>query len=427
MEHYVNYEGDRIFFTLPEGWNVISPQDKAPPAVVSDVRVEVNRALDNPIGSPKIEALARPGMEIVLLFDDQQRPTPAYIAFPEIMNRLNSIGVPDERITAVCACGTHPHPGDEQLLAKLGEEVLARLKGRIFFHDCRSPENIIIGKTHRGNVVEINRHVALADLVIGVGECMPHPAAGYGGGFKILMPGVSSYRAIAEHHFHLMCNRDARVNLLDGNVFWEEIVDAGRLSRLAFKLDFIMNEKKQVIRAFAGDPEAEQREGAKFAESLYLMTLPHHADVTIASAAPLEIGVQATKALHMAQGCTRSGGSIVWIASQKHAGPILPLIKEMGSPKTANEIHRDFVNGVIPEALRPFGISYIMQVVHFKEFSEKFDIHHVTEGLTPEQVAMMGMTYSSSLQETIDILGKRMPRADVAIFPSGGNIIAEVR
>lgn len=427
MEHYVNYEGDRMFFTLPKGWNVISQQDKAPPSVVSDVKAEVIRALDNPIGSQKIEALAKPGMEVVLLFDDQQRPTPAYVAFPEIMRRLNGVGVPDERITAVCACGTHPNPSDEQLRAKLGDEVLARLNGRIFSHDCRSSENIIIGKTHRGSVVEVNGHVALADLVIGVGECMPHPAAGYGGGFKILMPGVSSYRAIAEHHFHLMRNGKTKVNVLDGNVFWEEIVDAGRLSRLAFKLDFIMNEKKQVIKAFAGDPEGEQREAARFAESLYLMILPHHADVTITSAAPLEIGVQATKALHMAQGCTRAGGSIVWVASQKQAGPILPLIKEMAGPKKANEVHRDFVNGIIPDHLKPFGISYIMQVVHFKEFTEKFDIHHVTEGLTAEQVGMMGMTYSNNLRTTLDTIAQRLPRADVAIFPSGGNIIPEIR
>jgi nickel-dependent lactate racemase len=256
---------------------------------------------------------------------------------------------------------------------------------------------------------------------------MPHPAAGYGGGFKILMPGVSSYRAIAEHHFHLMRNEKAKVNVLDGNEFWEEIVDAGRLSRLAFKLDFIMNERKQVIKAFAGDPESEQREAARFAESLYLVTLPHRADVTITSAAPLEVGVQATKALHMAEGCTRTGGSIVWVASQKQAGPILPLIREMGSPKSASEVHKDFINGIIPDHLKPFGISYIMQVVHFKEFSEKFAIHHVTEGLTPEQVAMMGMTYSNDLQKTVDTVARQLPAADVAIFPSGGNIIPEVR
>lgn len=427
MGLYLNYEGGRIYFDLPRGWNLISEQDRASPEVVSDVKAEIDRALESPIGSARIEDLARPGMDIVLLFDDQQRPSPASIALPLIMNRLNKAGVRDERMTAICACGTHPGPTEEQMKAKVGEEVLSRVAGRLFTHDSKSNENIIIGRTRRGNLVEINRHVALADLIIGVGECMPHPSAGYGGGYKIVMPGTSSYRSIAEHHFAFMRNKNSRVNLLDGNPFWEEIVEAGRLSRLAFKLDFIMNEKKQVIRAFAGDPEAEWREAARFAESLYLMRLPRHADVTITSASPLELGVQATKALLLANCCTRSGGTIVWVASQKQAGPILPLIEEMGSPRSANEIHRDFAGGAIPEHLSRFGISYIMQVVHYKELVERFNIIHVTEGLTPEQVRMMGMTYSNNLQRTVDDLGKDIPRADVAVFPSGGNIIPEVR
>ncbi len=427
MQHYLNYEGDRIFFSLPPGWNVISEEDRAPAPVVSDVKAEIDRALDNPIGSPPIEKIAKPGVEVVLLFDDLQRPTPAHLALPVIMDRLNRAGIGDERMTAVCALGTHPVLSEEQLRIKAGDEVFSRLKGRVFSHDSQSPDNIIIGRTHRGTPVEVNSRVALADLVIGVGECMPHPSAGFGGGYKIIMPGVSSYRAIADHHFAWMRNRSTKVNHLEGNPFFEEIMDAGRIARLAFKLDFIMNEKKQVIKAFAGHPEAEHREASRFAGSLYLMPLPKLADVTITSAAPLEVGVQATKALGMASLCTRSGGTIIWVASQKQAGPIFPLIKEMGSPLSANEVHRDFAAGRIPEHLKTFGISYIMQIIIFKQLAEKFNVVHVTEGLTPEQVRMMNFTYSGSLQESIDTLAKQMPEADVAVFPSGGNIIPEIR
>lgn len=426
MECYINYSGRRLDFTIPSGWNVISEADKAPPPVAADPAAEVARALDNPIGSPKLEELVKPGMDVVLLFDDLQRPTPANLAIPQMLDRINKAGVPDGRVTAVCATGTHPVLSTEQLAGKVGPEAARRLAGRLLCHDAKSPENITIGRTHRGMLVELNRQVALADIVVAVGECMPHPTAGYGGGYKIIMPGVASYRSVAEHHFALMRNRNSKVNLLDGNPFWEEIVDAGRLSRLAFKLDFVMNEKKQVLKAFAGNPEAEQRAGASFAESLYVMNLPHQADITITSAAPLEIGVQATKALHMGCGATRSGGTVVWVAAQKEAGPILPLIKEMGANRSATEVHRDFVDGHIADHLRPFGISYIMQIVHFKDFVEKCRIVHVTEGLTAEQVAMMGMEYSNNLQKTVDKLAAKMPKADVAIFPSGGNVIPRI-
>jgi nickel-dependent lactate racemase len=427
MVAYLNYESRRIEFNLPAGWRVISGQDRPPAPVVKDPFAEINRSLDNPIGSEKIEALGHPGMEAVLLFDDLQRPTPAHIVLPEIMDRLNRAGILDERIKAVCALGTHQILSLQQLKTKVGEKAFSRLEGRLFCHDPHAKDNVIIGRTLRGTLVEINKHVAYADLIIGVGECMPHPVAGYGGGFKLVMPGVCSYRAVADHHFTWMRHQKSKVNVLEGNHFLEEIVDAGRISRMAFKIDLVMNEKKEIIRAFAGDPVAEHREASRYAESLYLVPLPGLADVTITSAYPMEYGVQATKALTMASFCTRTGGAIIWVAPQKEAGPIMPLIKEMASSESAADFHRRLRDGDIPEHLRSFGISYIMQVVFFKQYAEKFKVFHVTEGLSREQVGMMKYHYASTVQEAVDSLADEMPQADVGILPSGGNVIPEVR
>jgi nickel-dependent lactate racemase len=427
MGYYINYEKQKKNFSLPKSWNLISAEDKPPVQGVTDPVQEIRRALDHPIGSPKIEELARPGMEVTLLFDDLQRPTPVHLALPEILDRLNRAGIPDQRISGICAVGTHPIPALEQLEKKVGKEVFSRLQGRIFSHDPHASDNVIIGRTHRGTLVEINPRVAFSDLIIGVGECMPHPCAGFGGGYKIIMPGVCSYRSVASHHFTWMRHRHSRVNLLDGNSFYEEIVDAGRLSRLAFKLDFIINDKKEVIRAFAGDPIAEHREASHYSTTLYTVPLSKLADVTITSAFPLEVGVQATKALTMAGFCTRSGGAIIWVAPQKEAGPIMPLIKEMGSPESASDFHRRLLENKIPDHLRSFGISYIMQVVYFKELAEKFTVAHVTEGLSSEQVKMMKFSYFPDIQEAINQVSQQMPKADVAVFPSGGNIIPEVR
>ena len=425
-ERYVICEGKQICFSLPSGWKVLSDQDKPTVPGVADPVAEIRRALDNPIGSPKLEELAKPGMDVVLLFDDLQRPTPAHLALPELMNRLNRAGIPDSRLTAVCALGTHPVLSYEQLKKKAGEEVAKRLGERLISHDPHSSQNVVIGRTHRGTMVEINPHVAFADLIVGVGECMPHPTAGFGGGYKIVMPGVSSYRAVADHHFAWIRHRYAKVNVMEGNPFYEEVVDAGRLARLAFKLDLVINDKKEIIRAFAGETMAEQKEAAKFAASLYFVPLAKVADVTITSAYPLEIAVQATKALTMAGYCTRSGGIIIWVAPQKEAGPIMPLVQEMASSETATDFHRRLIAGKIPDQLTSFGISYIMQVVFFKELAEKFDVIHVTEGLPTETVRMMKFTHARSLLEAVDMAANKMPKADVAIFPSGGNIIPGV-
>jgi len=170
MSLYINYEGKKIDFSLPKGWKVISGQDRPSAPVVKDPEAEIARALDHPIGSGRIEELARPGMEVVLLFDDLQRPTPAHLVLPRIMDRLNNAGVPDERIRAVCALGTHHLLSPEQLKTKVGKEASSRLEGRLLCHDPHAKDNVIIGRTHRGTLVEINKYVAFADLIIGVGS-----------------------------------------------------------------------------------------------------------------------------------------------------------------------------------------------------------------------------------------------------------------
>ncbi len=427
MNYYLNYDGGRLDFTLPSDWNVLSSRDCAKAPVVENVAQEIERALDSPIGTPPLEKLSRPGMKVVVLFDDMQRATPANLSIPAILNRLNRAGIPDQDITAICARGTHPSPTPEQLKKKVGPESERRLQGRIHDHNAQSTENVLVGRTRWGTVVEINKHVAHADLVIGIGTCIPHPYSGFGGGPKILMPGVSSYRTIGEHHYTWLRNRSCKLSVLDGNPYYEEMAEIARLGGLAFKLDFLLNESDQVIRAFAGDPIEEHRQASKHATSIYLVSLPKQADVVITSASPLEIGVQATKALLNARLAVRAGGIIIWVASQKQAGPLMALIEQMAAAKSANDYHQRLLRGDIPDSIKPYGISFFMLGVPFKELSEKYTVVHVTEGLTEEQVGLMNFDYAPSLEAAIQQTHKKLPRADVTILPSGGTIIPFIK
>jgi nickel-dependent lactate racemase len=426
MNYYLNYSGSKLNFSLPSEWNVLSSQDCAKAPLVTDTVQEVERALDAPIAASKLEQIARPGMKVALLFDDMQRATPAHSALPAILNRLNKAGVSDDRATAICARGTHPQPTQEQIAGKIGAEAVRRLQGRIHIHDSQSPEIVFIGKTRRGTPVEINRLVAEADLVLGVGSCTPHPYAGYSGGCKMIMPGVSSYRSIGDHHYSWLRNKSCQLSVLEGNAWYDESVEFARMANLAFKVDFLLNETDQVIRVFAGDPVAEHRAAAEFADSIYRVALPKQADIVITSAAPLEIGVQASKSLLNARLAVKTGGTIIWAAAEKQAGPLMSLIEQMATVKSANEYHRRLLEGNIPDAIKPFGISFFMLGVPFKEVSEQYRVIHMTEGLTREQVQLMNFEYAATLEEAIQMAYKTTPQADVTILPSGGTIIPVV-
>ncbi len=421
MSLYVRVHGEKIPVELPKGWDLILEGEVTVPSEASDPREEVRRALQSPVGAPPLEKLAKGKTEVVVLFDDPQRLTPACIAFPEVLDALNRGGVSDERIWALCAVGTHSAPTPEQIRDKIGEEAFERLRGRVIVHDPYG-DNVPIGRTHRGGLVEVNRLVVSADLVVGIGECMPHPMAGFGGGPKILMPGVCSFRSVAEHHFTWMRHPRSRVALLDGNPFYEEIADAARLAGLDFKVDFILDERGRVLGVFAGDPLTEHRTAAQKVADLFALRVPQVADVTITSAHPMEMGVQATKALVMASFCTRKGGAIIWILPASEARRLKGLLEEVTSGERADPLHRRLLEGNISEEERQKGVSHLMLSVFLKELFERFSVFVVAigdwRGRSPSGVVLL-----SDMEEAIKRSEAIFPQAKVLLFPSGGSVL----
>lgn len=387
-----------------------------------DPRRGLAEVLDNPLGSSPLEELARPGMTVALLFDDLERKTPVSLVVPEVLKRLNRAGVRDGDVYAICAVGTHRPPSLEALRGKLGEEAYGRLQGRILVHDPHSPENVFIGRTSKGTGVEVNPVVASADLVIGVGECAPHPCAGYSGSYKIVMPGVASWRTVADHHFTWMRHYRSRIGNLEGNGFQEEIAEVGRLARLAFKVDLVLDEVGRVLGVFAGDPEEVQRRAAGFLDSLYGVEVKEPVDITVISAHPMEEGVQATKVLLVAKAITRAHGAILWVSPQTDPGALVILAREMARFDSATAFHRQLLEDV-PLPLRALSVSYVMQLVFFKELSESFRVLHVTEGIDPKVVEAMGFRCFGEIGDALRELQGLYPRAKVAVFPSGGHVI----
>jgi len=66
MKYYLNYNKEKLYFSIPKGWNVISFEDRLALPGLNNPLQEIRNALDHPIGSPKIEALARSGMKVVI-------------------------------------------------------------------------------------------------------------------------------------------------------------------------------------------------------------------------------------------------------------------------------------------------------------------------------------------------------------------------
>ena len=175
---------------FPKNWKVTM----APMANREDVsRAEIRRAFANPIGQEPIRKLAEGKKTVAVAVDDLTRPTQAFRFMPFIVDELKKGAIPEEGIKIIMAIGCHRPLMKVDQERKLGKKMANRFP---VFNNHPYENFVDLGRTSRGTPVQINRHFVEADLKIGVGFITPHPTAGFGGGGKIVIPGLGSMETI---------------------------------------------------------------------------------------------------------------------------------------------------------------------------------------------------------------------------------------
>lgn len=275
----------------------------------------VRRALENPIGSLCLRDIVKPGEKIAIVTSDITRPMPTYAVMPFLFKEFEAAGVSDKDITLVFALGSHRKHTDEEKIKLAGEETFKRIAcidGDV--KDC-----VHLGTTVRGTPVDIVRTVAEADKRICLGNIEYHYFAGYSGGAKAIMPGVSTRDAIQSNH-RMMIEKDACAGNLDTNPLRQDIEEAARICGVDFILNVVLDEHKKIIYAVAGDLVKAHREGCRFLDTLYGKRIKQKADIVVVSqgGAPKDLNLyQTQKALDNAKHAVKDGGIIILVGSCK--------------------------------------------------------------------------------------------------------------
>ncbi len=273
----------------------------------------VKYALENPIGSPRLKEIAKPGQKVVVITSDISRPLPSYDVLPDVIDELNAAGVPDEDITVVFALGSHrPHT----------EEERKRLAGDYAFGKVRcidsDPDDCIhMGSSSNGTPFDFTRTVAEADLRVALGNIEFHYFAGYSGGVKALMPGVSTPAAIQCNH-SLMVSPDACAGKLEGNPVRQDLEEALNVCPIHFIVNAVLDEHKHIVYAVAGDVITAHRAGCAYLDKMYRKPIPQRADIVLVSqgGAPKDANLyQTQKALDNAKHAVKKGGTMIVIGA----------------------------------------------------------------------------------------------------------------
>jgi nickel-dependent lactate racemase len=280
----------------------------------ADVKVEVERALSEPIGTKRLSEIAQPEHKVAIVVDDFTRSTPSQAMLLPVLAELNSAGVKDENVTVIFGCGTHRAVTPEEAKRILGSEVLDRVK--TVSHDCNAQNLVFVGKTKHGTTVRVNRVFAQADVKVLLGDVNLHYYAGYGGGRKSVMPAISCKDTISHNHAMLL-HANARTGVLEGNPVHEDMTEAARLAKVDFILNVVTNSKGEIVKAFAGDLEQAFLEATKLVDEMYRVTVDRRADIVVVSPGgyPADINLyQAYKALDNALEVIKRGGTIIMVA-----------------------------------------------------------------------------------------------------------------
>lgn len=273
---------------------------------------EVKRSLSNPIGSDRLSNIVKPGQKVAIITSDITRPVPSYKILPSILDELNSAGIKDNDIEVIFALGSHREHIEEEKRKLVGDIVYNRVSCIDSSNDC-----VRLGYTSRGTPIDIFRNVASADVRICIGNIEYHYFAGYSGGAKAIMPGVSTREAIQANHSRMVDN-GAAAGRLEGNPVREDIDEVAKYCPIDFIVNVVLNEEKEIIKCFSGHYIKAHREGCAFLDKLYKIPIPQKADIVIVSAGgfPKDINMyQAQKALDNARHAVKDGGIIIWLAS----------------------------------------------------------------------------------------------------------------
>ena len=269
----------------------------------------VKYALENPIGAAKLEQLAKPGQKIVIVTSDISRPLPSYDVVPSVLERLFAAGCKKEDITLVFGLGSHRPHTEEEMRHLVGDYTFETIRCM----DSTPNDCVHMGTTSRGTPVDITRVVAEADFRIALGNVEFHYFAGYSGGAKALMPGVSTPQAIQCNH-RLMVDENACAGKLEGNPIREDIEEAGAICGLDYIVNVVLDEHKHIVYAAAGDVTAAHRDACRYLDKMYRKDIPAKADIVLVSqgGAPKDANLyQTQKALDNAKHAVKKGGTII--------------------------------------------------------------------------------------------------------------------
>lgn len=375
---------------------------------VRDPASSIRRILRTPIGSPPLRSLVKPRSRIVVLVDDYTRPTPVSTVLPIVLEELRLAGARREDITILVALGTHRPMTRDELKAKLGSRIVEEYE--VVNHRWRDESELETVGYVDGNPIKVNKLAFKSDLLVAIGNIVPHRITGYGGGAKIIQPGICGAETTEYTHWMAVKTPPEDILGVPDNPVRRVIEEIGRRVRLKFIVNTILNPDRTLASVVAGDPVEAHRAGVEEARRICEVKLKGRVDVAICDSYPAEVDLwQAVKALYVADIATKPGGVIVHLAPcPEGIAPEHPDVASTGF-KPLEEAERLVEEGVISRSAG-FLIGCIGEMLKSKRCII------VSDGISEDEARRVGLDYRPTVEEAIREALKAKKHGSIAVF-----------
>lgn len=274
-------------------------------------RTLVLRAVENPFGGPDLASFLSGAGKLLVIVNDQTRPTPTREVLTAIAPFLEGADP-----WFIIATGVHRGPTEEEYRSIFGDELFQRYREKIHAHDARRDEMVFLGTSRAGTEMYVNRMGVEAENIIVIGSVEPHYFAGYTGGRKGFLPGIASYATIEQNHRHAL-HPMARALSLSGNPVHEDMVDALKVvDKKIFAIMTVLDKEHSIFAVSAGDINRSFDAAIADADRVFVAEVPEKADVVVSAAKyPMDIDLyQAQKAIDNGKLALKDGGILILVA-----------------------------------------------------------------------------------------------------------------
>lgn len=384
---------------------------------LKDPQKEVENALDAPIDFPALSEFVNPGESVCILVNDSTRVAKSEVFLPVLLEKLLEAGVYEKDIFLVFTNGAHRLMSKEEMTSLVGEEVAARVP--MYNHDCKNDNMIYLGKTSFDTPVYINKRVYDADKRILTGSVVYHFFAGFGGGRKALVPGVSSHETIQANHSMMLSESAILGNIKTNPVHLDQVEGASMLGN-NFLLNVILNDKKEFLNVFAGDMIAAHKKACDYVKEVYGVKINEPGDMVIASCGgyPKDINLyQAQKTLENALQGVKEGGQLILVAECSEGMGSSVFEEWISYYSSLEEVEKALEKNFILGGHKAHAIYKVLQKVNVL----------LVSSLEDEKSKQIGFIPAPSFEEAVNTAFEELPEKPlVYVMPEGSLAVPDI-